>query len=79
MQKDFQRIDRLNELFHREIALLLQNGVKDPRLGMVTVSAVEITKDLSYAKVYVTVWGEEEEITKNLKLLNQAAGFFRSE
>lgn len=84
MQKDFQRIDRLSKLMHREIALMFQTEVKDPRLysyesGLVTVSDVEVTRDLAYAKVFVSVLSPDEEAAKILKVLNQAASFFRSQ
>ncbi len=79
MPKEYSRIDRLSELMQREIAALIQFEMKDPRLGMVTVSGVEITSDLAYAKVFVTVFGTEQEIANNIKLLNRAAGFFRSQ
>lgn len=79
IRRDFSRTARLNEVIHRELALLLQQNTKDPRIGLVTISEVEVTKDLSYATIHVTIYGQPEEIQKNLKLLNHAAGFFRSE
>lgn len=79
MKRDFSRTDRLNQLVHRELAFIIQNEMKDPRIGMVTISAVEITKDLSYAKVYVTILGDETLIKTSLNLLNKAAGFIRTQ
>lgn len=78
MAKDFSRTDRLNELVQRELAQMIQQEVKDPRLGMVTVSAVEITRDLAYAKVYVSIYDTDDKIKQNLAILNHAAGFLRS-
>lgn len=77
----FKRTDRIADVLQREIADLIQRGVKDPRLvGMITVSAVEISHDLSYAKIYVTqLDNSPEAIRNNLKILNHAAGYFRSE
>jgi len=78
MPKEFNRTQRLGELMQRELATLLQREVKDPRLGMVTVSDINITRDLSYAKVYVTIFAEDDVIEENIKILNQAAGFLRT-
>jgi ribosome-binding factor A len=63
---------------HRTIARILNEEFKDPRIGMVTVTSVEVSRDLSYAKVFVTVF-EEAKVEETLKVLNQAAGFFRAQ
>ena len=77
----FKRTDRVSDVLQREIADLIQHHVKDPRLiSMITVSAVEISRDLSYAKVYVTqLDNDPQSIKHNLKILNHAAGYFRAE
>jgi len=72
-----RRTDRLGELFREEISKLVQQGLKDPRVGMVTISRVEVTEDLSYAKVYTSVLGGEKERTDSLIGLNRSAGFIR--
>ncbi len=54
MGKDFSRTDRVGHQLQKEIALILQREIKDPRIGMVTVSDVQISRDLAYAKVFVT-------------------------
>jgi ribosome-binding factor A len=56
MAREFSRTDRVGQQIHKEIASILQNEFKnrDPRLGMVTVSAVEVSRDLAYAKIFVT-------------------------
>jgi ribosome-binding factor A len=54
MAREFARTDRVGQEIQKEVAMIIQREVKDPRLGMVTVSAVEITRDLAYAKVFVT-------------------------
>jgi ribosome-binding factor A len=76
--REYSRTERISELIQRELAQLIQTEVKDPRLGMVTVSAVEVTRDLEHAKVYITVFDTDEKIKKNLAILNHAAGFLRS-
>lgn len=65
----------------KEIALILQREIKDPRLGlMTTVSGVEMSRDLAYAKVYVTFLndGDEAAINEGLKALRDASGYIRS-
>ncbi len=64
----------------RELALLIQQEVKDPRLGMVTVSGVEVARDLSHAKVFVTVLTDDAaEAGQSVEVLRHAAGFLRRE
>jgi len=77
MPKDFSRTRRVGEQIQRELAVLIQQEIKDPRLGMVTVSAVEVSRDLSVAKVFVTVFDEQHDIAQSLEALNHAAGFLR--
>ena len=82
MAREFKRMDRIAEQLQRELAQIIQMEIKDPRVGMVTVSAVEISRDLYYATGYVTFLGiEEDEKSINLaiKILNQASGFIRSQ
>ena len=55
------RTVRLDEQFREEISKLLMKGLKDPRIGFVTISRVEITNDLSYAKVFISVLGSDRE------------------
>lgn len=76
-----QRTQRLADQIQREIAGLVRLELKDPRLGMVTVSAVKVSPDMSYADVYVTVLGAtlEDKPDESLSVLNAAAGFLRSE
>ncbi len=78
MPKSSNRPRRGADLIQREIAFLIQREIKDPRLGMVTVSAVKVTPDLSYAKVYYTVLGNDEQVAKTEIGLKNATGFMRS-
>ena len=64
MQKDFSRTDRVAQQVQQEIAMILQRDFKDPRVGWVTVSAVEVSKDLAYVKVFVTLLGQEDQAEK---------------
>lgn len=76
---DFSRTRRIGEQMQRELATLIQQQIKDPRLGMVTVSAVEVARDLSHAKVFITVFDDKQEIAVSLDILNRASGFLRHE
>jgi ribosome-binding factor A len=80
MPREFSRPQRVAEQLQRELAVLLQREVKDPRLGMVTVAAVEVSRDLAYATVYVTFLGKDspDEINAAMKVLNGVAGYLRS-
>jgi len=81
MAKDFPRARRVADQIQRELATLIRDTVNDPRLtGSVTVSEVEVSRDMAHAKVHVTVLGaESEETTEAVKVLNGAAGFLRKE
>ncbi len=72
------RTVRLDEQFREEISKLLMKGLKDPRIGFVTISRVEITNDLSYAKVYISVLGSDREKAASLIGLRNSAGFIRT-
>lgn len=80
--KEYSRTDRIADQMQRELAQLIQREIKDPRLdAMVTVSGVKVSKDLSYADVYVTLLGKEDRaelIKENLAILRHAAGYLRS-
>ncbi len=77
MPKDFSRTRRVGEQIQRELAVLIQQEIKDPRLGMVTVSGVDVSRDLSVAKVFITVFDEQQEMAQTLEVLEHAAGFLR--
>lgn len=72
---------RINEEVKKEVSNLIQNEVKDPRLtAMISVTSVEVTRDLSYAKVYVSIFtNNQEEKEENLKALKGASSFIRRE
>ncbi|MBB1384686.1 30S ribosome-binding factor RbfA [Pseudoalteromonas sp. SG45-5] len=78
--REFSRTDRVAQQIQKEIAVILQREIKDPRLGMVTVSAVEVSRDLSYAKIFITVFNTQDEdaAKQSAKVLNEATGYIRS-
>jgi ribosome-binding factor A len=74
-----KRVARLNEQFKRELTALLRSEVKDPRIGLITITDVEVTADLYHAKVYFTLAGDEEDRQQVLEGLRAATGFLRGE
>ncbi len=74
-----RRPERLVEEMREEIARMIVSELKDPRLGFVTVTRMELAHDLRYARVYVGVLGSEAEREKSLTALHSAAGFIRRE
>ena len=78
--RGFSRTDRIADQIQKDLALLLQRELKDPRVGMTTVSSVKVSKDLSFADVYVSFMGKDtlEEASEGLEVLASAAGFLRS-
>ncbi len=70
-----KRLERVNQLLKEEISMLLQRELKDPRLGFVTVTEVDVTTDLKHAKVYVSVLGSEEQWASSFQALQSARGF----
>ena len=72
------RLQRVNQLIREEISHLIQRELKDPRLGFVTVTEVDVAKDLRTAKVYVSVLGPESDWQGSLQALESARGFIRN-
>ena len=86
MAKEFSRARRVAQQLQREVAMILQREVKDPRIGMVTVSDVEVSGDLQHAKIFVTFLNYAEQdneesdaqrIETGLKGLAEASGYIR--
>ena len=80
MAKEFSRTQRIGDQMQRELALLIQREIKDPRLGLVTITAVDVSRDLSHAKIFITMMGQDDDqeaVKGNLRILNDAAGFLR--
>ena len=73
------RKERLEELLKREISDIILREVKDPRIGFVTVTDAEVTRDLCFAKVFVSIMGDAAERASTLEALAHAAGFVRHE
>lgn len=73
------RPTRVAEQMKKEVAQIIRDEVKDPRVGFVTVTAVEVSKDLRHAKIYVSVYGSEQEKKNSLEGLQKATSFVRRE
>lgn len=73
------RVEKLQELIKQEISKMLLNDLKDPRIGFVTVTQVNVTGDLREAKVYVSIMGNDEKVKESWKGLQSSLGFIRRE
>lgn len=75
----FRRTDRINEQLKQEISLIVRDEVRDPRVGLATITAVQTSPELDHAKVYVTSLGDEQEREEILTGLRSAAPFIRKQ
>lgn len=73
------RVERLAEAIKKELSDLLHQEIKDPRIGFTTITDVEVSADLRHAKIYVSVYGSEEEQRSTMEALRRAQGFIRTE
>ncbi len=81
MAKEYARTQRVADYLQRELAALIQHEVRDPRVGMVSITGVDVSRDLGHARVYYTRMGADsaEEASESTEALNKAAGFLRSQ
>jgi ribosome-binding factor A len=81
MGKEFERTQRISHFLHEELARLLQSTVRDPRVQEVNLTGVEVTRDLSHAKVFFTLMNDVsvEERAEVAAVLSKVSGFLRSE
>ena len=79
MPKEFSRSRRVEENLKRLLAELVRREVKDPRVGLVTITAVEVSRDLTHARVYFTPFAGQGDAAEALQALRHAAGFLRHE
>jgi len=79
MPREFTRAERVSDAVQQELAVLIRDEVRDPRVGMVSVTDVNVSRDLAYAKIHVTFVGDrdQEEIDEAVGALNGAAGYLR--
>ena len=72
------RQERVEKAIQKEVSSIIHNELKDPRMGFVTITGVEITKDLRDAKIFFSVLGKEQDYKKTKDALDSALGFIRS-
>jgi|WetSurSiteA1Bulk_404760.scaffolds.fasta_scaffold172737_2 ribosome-binding factor A len=72
-----ERIEKVNQLFKREISLMLQHDFQDPRLSFVTITRVVVSRDLQHAKVSYSFLGDEKQHAEIETILNQIRGYVR--
>ena len=73
----YKRSQRVQELLLEEISNLIQHGLKDPRIGFVTVTQIELSDNLKHAKVFVSIFGDDQQKADTLEGLNSAKGYIR--
>ncbi|MDO3386735.1 30S ribosome-binding factor RbfA [Gilvimarinus sp. SDUM040013] len=79
MAREFFRSDRVGDAIQRYLANMIQQEIRDPRVGMVNINDVTVSRDMSFAKVYFTlIGGDEAESRASGEVLNKAAGFLRT-
>ncbi|TKB55386.1 30S ribosome-binding factor RbfA [Ferrimonas aestuarii] len=79
MAREFSRTQRVNQQIQRELAMIMMREIRDPRLGMVTINDVETSRDLNYAKVFVTFLDNEpEQVKAQMDALLELAPYIRS-
>ncbi len=80
MAREFTRSDRVADAIQRLLSQLIPREVRDPRVGMVNINGVNVTRDMAYAKVYVTFVGSDEGQDNKVAVeaLNKASGFLRT-
>jgi len=75
-----QRAQRVAEEIKREVSDILRTEMKDPRMkGFISVTGVDVTRDIRQARIFISVYGNEEEQTRTIEALTKAAGFIRTE
>ena len=81
MGREFERTQRVSHFLHEELARLLQTTVRDPRVQQVNLTGVEVSRDLSHARVFFTLMSDVSEVERSEinGVLSKASGFLRSE
>jgi len=79
MPRDYPRSRRIAEQIQRELSDIIRLELKDPRVGMITLTEVELSQDQAHAKVFFTALGEESRVADAEKGLRHASGFLRSQ
>ena len=78
MSREFPRASRLADQIQRDLSETIRSELKDPRVGLITITAVEVSRDLSHARVFVSALASAEAMEETLDALRHAAGVLRS-
>jgi|SaaInl7_100m_RNA_FD_contig_51_1092581_length_4271_multi_5_in_0_out_0_5 ribosome-binding factor A len=73
-----RRVERLSDLIKQETSGIIQNEMRDPRVGFITVTSVDLSQDLRHAKIFVSIMGTDKEREKTMNALDKACGFIRT-
>ena len=73
-----RRVERVSDLIKQQVSNIIRNDLKDPRVGFITVTSVDLSRDLRHAKVFISVMGSDEDRSKSMEGLGRATGFIRS-
>jgi ribosome-binding factor A len=81
MAREFGRPERVADFLRKELSQVMQQQLRDPRVGLASITDVDVSRDLSHAKVHVTVLGSDsaDDAKEIIQVLNKASGFFRSQ
>ena len=81
MAREFTRSQRVADYLQRELAGIIQREVRDPRVGMISITGVDVSRDIGHAKIHYTVMGADSvgDAEESTEVLNKAAGFLRSQ
>ncbi|WP_028117612.1 30S ribosome-binding factor RbfA [Ferrimonas senticii] len=78
MAKEFSRVQRVGQQLQRELAMAMQRDIRDARLGMVTINEVQVSRDMGYAKVFVTFLNDDaDEVKAQIEVLKELAPMIR--
>jgi len=75
----YKRADRVSDLLKKEISQMLLREVKDPHIGFITITGVEVSRDLHIAKIFYTILGDEKQISESGQALNRASHFIKKQ
>lgn len=75
----YKRCERVSGLIQEEVSKIVHEEIKDPRIGFVTVTKVDLSPDLRYTRIFVSIYGDEDVIKKSMEGLKKATPFIRRE
>ena len=79
MNLNYRRADRVSDLLKEEISQMLLKEVKDPHIGFITITDVEVSKDLQVAKVFYTILGSEKQVSESAQALQRVSRFIKKQ